>query len=101
MGSDTMTTTAIPIPPFYCGCGANAFPSEIVAREAMPEGAFKCPLCNTFASDHACNCGPDTDFRCWDCDTRHGSHGGPDSEGWVWAERYFERALANGGVAPW
>jgi hypothetical protein len=60
-----------------CECGARRYASEADARKAEPNGNFKCPVCHTFALDHECRCDEASDGRCWDCDTRHGSHGGP------------------------
>ena len=64
--------------PAACRCGARQYPSEAEAHEAEPNGLFKCPTCHTFARDHSCSCNEDSDFRCYHCDVRHGSHGGPD-----------------------
>lgn len=57
-----------------CKCGARKYESQDAADAAEPNGSYKCPTCHTFASDHACQC--NEDFRCYHCDTRHGSHGG-------------------------
>jgi hypothetical protein len=93
-----MTPTATPIPPFYCACGATTFETEAEQHAAQPDGRFKCPLCKTFASDHEWSGDESSDWRCYWCDTRSGSHGGPDSGNAVIASYTFERALANGGV---
>lgn len=61
----------------FCRCRARRYPSQKAADAAEPNGSFKCPTCHTFARDHACRCDEQSDFRCWDCDVRHGSHGGP------------------------
>ena len=60
-----------------CKCGKRTYATMAEASAAEPNGAYKCPDCRTFARDHECRCDEGSDFRCWDCDTRHGSHGSP------------------------
>lgn len=60
-----------------CKCGLRTYASMDEARAAEPNGAYKCEQCHTFATDHFCYCDDFSDYRCYDCDTRHGSHGEP------------------------
>lgn len=66
----------------FCRCGGRAYPTNEAARAAEPHGSFKCPTCHTFAKDHEwrgdfSDPGDAFNPRCWDCDVRLGSHGGP------------------------
>jgi hypothetical protein len=61
----------------FCKCGARRYASEDEANEAEPNGSYKCPDCGTFAKAHPFNGDDSTDWRCYECDTRYGSHGGP------------------------
>lgn len=64
-----------------CRCGARTYASEAEAAKVERSGADKCPACRTFARDHGCRCDEQSDFRCMDCDVRHGSHGYPPDGG--------------------
>lgn len=83
-GNDALAYLAsLPVPEptmtHACLCGRRRYPNAAAAREAEPWGAYKCPDCRTFATDHECRCDDFSDYRCWDCDIRHGSHGKPPS----------------------
>lgn len=61
----------------YCRCGDRRYPSMEEARAVERSGLDKCPRCGTFALDHPFWGDEASDWRCYDCDTRSGSHGGP------------------------
>ena len=63
--------------PATCRCGARTYPTQAEAEKAEPNGSFKCPTCHTFARDHEFRGDESSDYRCFDCDVRYGSHGGP------------------------
>lgn len=60
-----------------CKCGNRTYATMDEAHAAEPNGSYKCPECHTFATDHYWRGDEDSDFRCYDCDTRYGSHGVP------------------------
>lgn len=70
---------------FTCRCGATTFDNEAEARafnltripSATGSSPNRCPQCGTSVEDHAFNGDESTDFRCYDCDGRFHSHGGP------------------------
>lgn len=71
------------------GCPGAAGGDHIVAKsycrcrktrtETQEYMTGKCSLCHTFARDHAWYGDESSDFRCYDCDGRQHSHGGPQS----------------------
>lgn len=60
-----------------CRCGKRVYRSEDDARRMEPSGRWECPDCYTFAADHFWGGDEYSDFRCYQCDTRSGSHGEP------------------------
>jgi hypothetical protein len=61
----------------FCRCGARRYASEAEASKVERSGLDKCPVCQTFARDHGFWGDEFSDYRCYDCDVRSGSHGGP------------------------
>jgi len=54
-------------PNLRCRCGAK---TDSINRDVYD----KCPKCGTFSSTHDYYGGEDSDFRCYECDVRYGSH---------------------------
>ena len=50
------------------------FATQDEADAAQPDGSHKCPICQTFSTDHEFFGDESSDFRCYECDMRSFSH---------------------------